>query len=119
MLAVFVFERLLAWREERRWLTAKDWLYMFLLETIDDLLKRLLPAAVAREGAEAGGEIPVYEAAGERVHFGEAVAYDPLRLLVSPDGKDLQSYVPGTLWNWGRQGTRIWPRKLWQRPADR
>jgi hypothetical protein len=64
VLAVFVFERLLAWREERRWLAAKDWLYMFLLETIDDLLKRLLPVTVAREGAEAGGEIPVYEAAG-------------------------------------------------------
>jgi hypothetical protein len=93
VLAVFVFERLLAWREERRWLAAKDWLYMFLLETIDDLLKRLLPATGAREGAEAGGEIPVYEAAGERIHFGEAVAYDPLRLLVSPEGKDLQSYV--------------------------
>jgi hypothetical protein len=48
VLAVFVFERLL----------------MFLLGTIDDLLKRLLPVTVAREGAEAGGEIPVYEAAG-------------------------------------------------------
>ena len=48
VLAVFVFERLL----------------MFLLGTIDDLLKRLLPITVAREGAEAGGEIPVYEAAG-------------------------------------------------------
>jgi hypothetical protein len=48
VLAVFVFERLL----------------MFPLGTIDDLLKRLLPVTVAREGAEAGGEIPVYEAAG-------------------------------------------------------
>ena len=35
ILAVFVFERMLAWREERRWLPAKDWLYLILLETID------------------------------------------------------------------------------------
>ena len=27
ILGVFVFERMLAWREERRWLVAKDWLY--------------------------------------------------------------------------------------------
>jgi len=94
VLAVFVFERMLAWREERRWLAAKDWLYMLLLETIDDLLKRLLPATVAREeGAEGAEEISVYESTGERIHFGEAVAYDPLRLLVSPDERELQLYV--------------------------
>src|SRR5919202_5722439 len=46
VLAVFVFERMLAWREERRWLAAKNWLYMILLETIDDLLKELLPQSV-------------------------------------------------------------------------
>ena len=48
VLAVFVLERMLAWREERRWLTAKNWLYLLLLETIDDLLKQLLPATVAQ-----------------------------------------------------------------------
>ena len=89
VLAVFVFERMLAWREERRWLAAKNWLYMILLETIDDLLKELLPDAVPKEG----GEINVYEVMGERVHFGEVVAYNPLRLLVSPDDKDLQSHI--------------------------
>ena len=47
VLAVFVLERLLTWREERRWLAAKHWLYLLLLETIDDLLKQLLPATVA------------------------------------------------------------------------
>src|SRR5687767_15068687 len=49
-LAVFVIERMLAWREARQWLAAKDWLYLILLETIDDLLKELLPATVPREG---------------------------------------------------------------------
>jgi hypothetical protein len=93
VLAVFVFERLLAWREERRWLAAKNWLYMLLLETIDDLLKQLLPATVAREEAETDEKIAVYEVTAERIHFGEVVAYSPLRLLVSPDEKDLQSYV--------------------------
>ena len=93
VLAVFVFERMLAWREERRWLAAKNWLYMILLETIDDLLKDLLPSAVPEDGVETDGGITVYEVTGERIHFGEAVAYSPLRLLVSPDDKDLQSHI--------------------------
>jgi hypothetical protein len=93
VLAVFVFERALAWREERRWLAAKNWLYMILLETIDDLLKELLPATVPQEEVETDGEIAVYEVTGERIHFGEAVAYSPLQLLVSPDDKDLQSHI--------------------------
>ncbi len=85
---------MLAWREERRWLAAKDWLYMLLLETIDNLLKRLLPATVDPEGGtEDAEEITVYESTGERIHFGEAVAYSPLHLLVSPDKRELQSYV--------------------------
>jgi hypothetical protein len=93
VLAVFVFERMLAWREERRWLTAKNWLYLLLLETFDDLLKQLLPATVPRAGAETDQKITVYEVTGERVHFGEAVAYSPLQLLVSPDERELQSYI--------------------------
>jgi hypothetical protein len=93
VLAVFVFERLLAWREERRWLAAKNWLYMLLLETIDDLLKQLLPATIAREEAENDEKIAVYEVTAERIHFGEVVAYSPLRLLVSPEEKDLESYI--------------------------
>jgi hypothetical protein len=92
-LAVFVVERALVRREERRWLAAKEWLYMILLETIDDLLRQLLPATVPREGEETDGEITVYEVTGERVHFGEVVAYGLLRLLVSPGEKDLQSHV--------------------------
>ena len=105
--AVFVVERMLAWREERRWLTAKNWLYMILLETIDDLLKELLPASVPQkeegEGEEEEEEqqIGVYEVGAERVHFGEAVAYSPLRLLVSPDERDLQSHLR---WYAGRVG---------------
>jgi hypothetical protein len=97
VLAVFVFERMLAWREERRWLAAKNWLYMILLETIDDLLKELLPATVPDEGSSAQtndeGEIAVYEVSGERVHFGEVVAYSPLRLLVGPEQRELQSHI--------------------------
>jgi hypothetical protein len=92
-LAVFVIERMLAWREKRRWNAAKDWLYMILLETIDDLLKELLPAAVPREGVETEEEVTVYEVVGERIHFGETVAYSPLQLLVDPDEKDLQSHI--------------------------
>jgi hypothetical protein len=91
ILAVFVLERVLARREERRWLAAKKWLYVILLETIDDLLRRLLPPSVP--GEETEGEIPVYEVTGNRVHFGEVVAYGLLRLLVSPGDKDLQSHV--------------------------
>ena len=91
ILAVFVFERVLAWREERRWVAAKKWMYMILLETIDDLLRHLLPAAVPRE--ETDGETTVYEVTGARVHFGEVVAYSLLRLLVGPDDKDFQSHV--------------------------
>jgi len=92
-LAVFVIGRMLAWRERRRWVVAKDWLHMILLETIDDLLKALLPAAVPREGIETDEEVTVYEVAGERIHFGETVAYSPLQLSVSPGEKDLQSHI--------------------------
>jgi hypothetical protein len=92
-LAVFVIGRMLTWRERRRWIVAKDWLHMILLETIDDLLKELLPAAVPREGIETDEEATVYEVAGERIHFGETVAYSPLQLLVSPGEKDLQSHI--------------------------
>jgi hypothetical protein len=92
-LTVFVVGRLLAWREERRWVVAKDWLHMLLLETIDDLLKELLPAAVPREGAENDEEVTVYEVAGERIHFGETVAHSALRLSVRPGEKDLQSHI--------------------------
>src|SRR5215210_4017397 len=92
-LAVFVVGQMLTWREERRWIAAKDWLYMILLETIDDLLKELLPAAVPQEGVETDEDITVYEVVGERIHFGETVAYSPLRLLVRPGEKDLQSHI--------------------------
>jgi hypothetical protein len=92
-LAVFVVGRVLAWREVRQWLAAKDWLYLILLETIDDLLKELLPATVPREGVETDEELAVYEVVGERIHFGETVAYSPLRLLDSPGEKDLQSHI--------------------------
>jgi hypothetical protein len=92
-LAVFVIGRMLAWRERRRWNAAKDWLHMILLETIDDLLKELLPAAAPREGIETDEEATVYEVVGERIHFGETVAYSPLQLLVSPGEKDLQSHI--------------------------
>src|SRR5688500_16060929 len=93
ILAVFVIERMVAWREGRRWNAAKDWVYMILLETIDDLLKELLPAAVPREGVETDEEVSVYEVVGERIHFGETVAYSPLQLLVRPGEKDLQSHI--------------------------
>jgi hypothetical protein len=92
-LAVFVIERMVAWRERRRWNAAKDWLHMILLETIDDLLKVLLPAAVPREGVETDEEVTVYEVVGERIHFGETVAYSPLQLLVGPGEKVLQSHI--------------------------
>jgi hypothetical protein len=92
-LAVFVIGRILAWRERRRWIVAVDWLHMILLETIDDLLMVLLPAAVPRQGVETDEEVVVYKVAGERIHFGETVAYSPLQLLVSPGEKDLQSHI--------------------------
>jgi hypothetical protein len=92
-LAVFVVGRMIAWREERRWIAAKDWLYVILLETIDDLLKELLPATVPREGVETDEEVTVYKVVGERIHFGETVAYSPLQLSVSPGEKDLQSHI--------------------------
>ena len=92
-LAVFVIGRILAWRERRRWVVAVDWLHMILLETIDDLLRVLLPGAVPREGVETDEEVIVYKVAGERIHFGETVAYSPLQLLVSPGEKDLQSHI--------------------------
>ncbi len=92
-LAVFVVGRALVWREKRRWSAAKSWLHMILLETIDDLLKELLPDAVPQEGVETDGGIAVYEVTGKRIHFGETVAYSPLELLVSPDDRDLQSHI--------------------------
>src|SRR5215217_8760596 len=60
-LAVFVVGRVVAWREARRWLAAKDWLHMILLETIDALLKELLPATVPQEGIETDEDITLYE----------------------------------------------------------
>jgi hypothetical protein len=93
-LTVFVVERMVAWREERRWLVAKNWLYMMLLETIDDLLKELLPATLPQEeGLQTEERVTVYEVTGERIHFGEAVAYSSLRLLIGPNDKDLQSHI--------------------------
>src|SRR5918996_1287494 len=93
VLAVFVFERMLAWREARQWLAAKDWLYLILLETVDDLLKGLLPATVPQEGVGTDEEIAVYEVTGGRIHVGETVCYSPLQLLVTPGEKDLQSHI--------------------------
>src|SRR5215210_1084700 len=81
---VFVVGRLLVWRERRRWLPAKDWLYLILLETIDDLLKVLLPATVSRDGMAPDERIAVYEVTGELIHVGESVRYSPLQLLVGP-----------------------------------
>src|SRR3712207_9291358 len=76
VLAVFVFERMLAWREERRWVAAKDWLYMLPLENIDGRLKPVLPPTGGRgEGADGGGENSVYESTGERVHLRGGVAH--------------------------------------------
>jgi hypothetical protein len=92
-LTVFVIERMLARREERQWLPAKNWLYLILLETIDDLLKELRPAAVPRGGVETAEKIAVYEVSGERIHVGETVRYSPLQLLVSPGEKELQSHI--------------------------
>jgi hypothetical protein len=93
VLAVFVFERMLAWREGRQWLAAKDWLYLILLETVDDLLKGLLPATVPRENVGTDEKTAVYEVTGERIHVGETVRHSPLRLLVRPGEKDLQSHI--------------------------
>jgi len=90
---VFVVGRMLAWRDARRWLVAKSWLYMILLETIDDLLKDLLPATLPQDGIETGEEDTLYEVAGQRIHFGETVAYSPLQLWVRPGEKDLQSHI--------------------------
>src|SRR5919112_3849243 len=92
-LAVFVVGRVLAWRDARQWFAAKEWLHMILLETIDDLLKELLPATVPREGVETDEEDTVYEVASEWIHFGETVAYSPLQLSVRPGEKDLQSHI--------------------------
>jgi hypothetical protein len=93
VLAVFIFERMLAWREARQWLAAKDWLYLILLETVDDLLKGLLPATVPREEEGTDEKTAVYEVTGELIHVGETVRYSPLRLLVRPGEKDLQSHI--------------------------
>ena len=93
VLAVFVLERVLDRREERRWHGAKRWLHMILLEAIDDLLRQLLPAVVPKEGEDTDGETTVYEVTGARLHFGEVVSYGQLRLLISLGDKDLQSYV--------------------------
>jgi hypothetical protein len=92
-LAVFVVGRVLAWRDARQWFAAKEWLYIILLEAVDDLLKELLPATVPREGVETDEEVTVYEVASEWIHFGETVAYSPLQLLIGPDEKDLESHI--------------------------
>jgi hypothetical protein len=91
VLAVFVIERALVWQEKRRWVPAKEWMYVIMLEGINDLLKELLPVAVPKE--EDAGEITVYEVTGQRVHFGEVAAYGLLRLLVNPADKEMQSHV--------------------------
>jgi hypothetical protein len=51
----------------------------------------LLPATVPGEGEDE--RIIVYEVTGKRIHFGDAVAYTPLQLLVSLDEKELQTYI--------------------------
>jgi hypothetical protein len=92
-LSVFVVERIVVRREERRWVSAKKWLYLVLLEAIDDLLKQLLPATVPKEDDV---EIAVYVMASKRIQFGEVAAYGLLRLLVSPDDREMQSHI---LWH--------------------
>ena len=47
-------------------------------------------------------KIAVYEVTGERIHVGETVRYSPLRLLVSPGEKDLQSHI---IWYAEEQGS--------------
>ena len=93
VLAVFVFERMLAWREARQWLAAKDWLYLILLETIDDLLKGLLPAAVPREEAVADERTAGYGVTGEPVHLCGLACYPPLRLLGRAGGEELLHHI--------------------------
>jgi hypothetical protein len=92
-LSVFVVERIVARREGRRWVSAKKWLYLVLLEVIDDLLKQLLPASVPKEDDV---EIAVYVVASKRIQFGEVTAYGLLRLLVSPEDREMQSHI---LWH--------------------
>ena len=92
-LSVFVVERIVARREQRRWVSAKKWLYLVLLEAIDDLLKKLLPAAVPKEEDV---EIAIYVVASKRIQFGEVTAYGLLRLLVSPEDREMQSHI---LWH--------------------
>jgi hypothetical protein len=119
VLAVFVFERMLAWREARQWLAAKDWLYLILLETVDDLLKGLLPATVPREEVGTDEKTAVYEVTGERIHVGESVRYSPLRLLVRPGEKDLQSDIFWYATELGPLRYVSWPKRLCPTPGRR
>jgi hypothetical protein len=102
---------MLAWREARQWLAAKDWLYLILLETIDDLLKGLLPEAVPRGEVGTEEKTAVYEVTGERIHVGETVRYSPLRLLVRPGEKELQSHI---FWN----ATELGPQRYVELAKD-
>src|SRR5215211_933385 len=52
-----------------------------------------IPSTVPREEVGTDEKTAVYEVTGERIHVGESVRYSPLRLLVRPGEKDLQSDI--------------------------
>jgi hypothetical protein len=109
---VFVVGRMLAWREGRRWLVAKSWLHMLLLETIDDLLKELLPAAVPREGLETEEEVTVYEVAASGftlARWSPTVRYDS---WLDRTTRICSHTSPATPRKWARHDTRSWQGRL-------
>ena len=117
-LTVFVVGRLLAWREERRWIVAK---IGYICPARDDRRppERAAPCRSSSRRVENDEEVTVYEVAGERIHFGETVAYGALRLSVRPGRRICSPTFSGTPVNLDRHDMRSWLGRLCPMPESR
>jgi hypothetical protein len=91
---VFVIERVLAWRETKRWQHARNWVYGDVLETVDKLLMALLPEeAEIKNETEEKKTVRLYEIR-KTVVFGDDAWVSEYRLRLGHTGNPL---VPNTL----------------------
>ena len=81
--------------------------------------ERAAPCRSSSRRVENDEEVTVYEVAGERIHFGETVAYGALRLSVRPGRRICSPTFSGTPVNLDRHDMRSWLGRLCPTPESR